>query len=385
MLPALLLLAAQCNVDHPPMPGTSTTPTLRVAILSPTSGELAPGGQMMRNGVIMAFDEWNRRGGIKDHRFEWALYHTDCSFSSARQATQQAIDDGLEFIIGPICSEAAIAAATAATSAEVVILAPAATHPLVTIDRQGRTRPESFRVSYTYPLQGQAAAQLAHHTLDARQVALLYEAGSDYSNALSAAFTEQFVAEGGQIVYQAPISAGETKLTDILTNVIRSDATLIYLPASPAVANRVANQLIDLGAINRTLSSGRPGLALLGSDAWASEELDLVAVEGSYFPVHYSAQAKQPRVQNWRERYKSIFAVEPNTLAALGYDAANILATAIEQADSFEPNAVTRVLEQSSFHGATGQIKFDQFHDPLKPVPFVRVQNGRITLITSIF
>jgi branched-chain amino acid transport system substrate-binding protein len=385
VLPALLFLAAQCNADHPPLPSTSTTPTLRVAILSPTSGELAPVGQMMRNGVIMAFDEWNRQGGIKDRQFEWALYHTDCSFSSARQATRQAVDDGIDFIIGPICSEAAIAAATAVESAQVVILAPAATHPLVTVDGQGRTRPDSFRVSYTYALQAQAAAKLAYNTLEARQVALLSEAGSDYSSELSAAFSEQFVAVGGQVVYQTPISAGETELTDILTNVIQSGATLIYLPVSPAVANRVANQLTDLGAIKRTLSSERPGLALLGSDAWASEALDLVAVEGSYFPVHYSAQVKQPLVQNWRELYKSVFALEPDTLAALGYDTANLLAAAIEQADSFEPLAVTQVLEQSSFQGVTGQIKFDQFHDPIKPVPFVRVQNGRIRLITSIF
>jgi branched-chain amino acid transport system substrate-binding protein len=216
-------------------------------------------------------------------------------------------------------------------------------------------------------------------------VALLYEADSDYSGALSAAFSEQFVAEGGQIIYQAPISAGETELTGILTNIIQSGATLLYLPTSPGVANHVANQLIDLDEKYRASSAKAPGLVLLGSDAWASEELDLVAGEGSYFPVHYSAQAKQPLVQNWREVYKSLFAIEPNTLAALGYDAANILATAINQADSFEPVAVTQELEQSSFHGATGQIQFDQFHDPLKPVPFVRVKNGRITLITSIF
>ena len=53
---ALFLLAAQCSGDNPPLPRSPSGLTLRLAILSPTEGELSPVGQMMRSGVIMALE-----------------------------------------------------------------------------------------------------------------------------------------------------------------------------------------------------------------------------------------------------------------------------------------------------------------------------------------
>jgi len=366
-------VASQCNTPTPALPVTPDGPILRLGVLTPASGELATFGRTMRNGIIMAFDEWNSQGGVLGHKLEWIVYDTDCTFDTAQRAMRQAIDDGLEFIIGPMCSEAAIGAAVQAEAFNVLMIAPAATHPLVTMDYQGAIRPRVFKVSYGYHWQAQATARFARDTLGVGQAALLSNPGDSYTTALVDAFAQEFKARGGQIVYESTYTPGSTDFTDPLQAIDQTDAEFIYLPAQAAVANQVATRLNELGLTR---------LTLLGSDAWESEELNLSAAEGSYFPVHFSPENEQ--TQSWVQIYKSTYATAPNTLAALGYDAANILVNSIEQTGSNEPEIIAKTLEQGEFEGVTGPITFEPNHNPLKPIPFLFIQSNNTRFVISI-
>jgi len=378
---SLLGLAAQCNTSMPPLPATPAGPTLRIALLAPTGGELAPFGRAVRNSVLMASDAWNQQGGVSNHQIEWVRYHTDCTFETAQQAARQAINDGLQFIIGPICSEAAIATARQAQAANVLMISPGATHPLVTVNPQGQPRPTIFRASYTYSLQGHAAAQFARNTLNVSRAALLTQANDDYAQALTQAFANQFTAGGGQIMHQANYTPGLTNFADLLQAVHQSKAELIYLPTTnQTVVNRISGQLEQLGLSAPANNEG--GLVLLGSDGWSADELELAAAEGSYFAVHFAPD--NPPAQAWVEQYKSNYAVRPTQLAALSFDAANMLAQAIQQAGTLEPAQVAQTLQQTTFSGVTGNLTFNQHHNPVKPVHFVRIQNGDTIYVTSV-
>ncbi len=378
---ALISLAAQCNAPPtPPLPSPPTDPAIHVALLVPSTGEMATFGRMARNGSMMAFDEWNNRGGIRGQRLEWTVYDTDCNFESGRQAAQKAVAAGHRFIVGPLCSGAAIGAATVAESSGVLLISPAAPHPLVTVDGQGYTRPMVFRACYVSSWQAKAMARFAAETLKAKKAALLSNPGDDYSAALADTFSLQFAAQGGQIVYQGNFSPGDSDLADTLTAIHQAGAEVIYLPANPATVNRVTAALKRL----ELLSPTQPGLTLLGSDSWESPQLDLAATTGSYFTTHFALSDDRPLAQTWLKTYKATYAVEPNTLAVLGYDAANLLAAAMTQAGFFEPGAVAKVLEQGQFDGVTGSINFDTQHNPLKPVPLVYIDHDRIIFLTSI-
>ncbi|MDX1521810.1 MAG: penicillin-binding protein activator, partial [Anaerolineae bacterium] len=108
------LMAAQCRSNLPPppstpsLPATPSGPVLQIGLLSPESGELNTFGRVMRNGVGLAFDEWNANKSASDYRVVWQNYDTGCTFEAAQQAVEQAVADGLKFLIGPLCSEAAI-------------------------------------------------------------------------------------------------------------------------------------------------------------------------------------------------------------------------------------------------------------------------------------
>lgn len=382
VLVALLLLAAQCNATAlpppptPPLPAPPAGPEVRVALLSPASGELAPFGRMMRNGATMAFEQRNRQGGVLGHRLEWTIYDTGCEFETARQAAQAAIADGVQFIIGPLCSEAALGAVRPVESAGVVMISPAATHPLVTVDNLGRTRPTIFRAAYVYDWQARAAACFARQTIQAASAALVVDPRDDYSRRLARAFADQFSGHGGEIVSEIGYDPGEPDFAAMVTSITRSGAAVIYLPAPPELVNRLAVRLTE--------SDPGGSATLLGSDSWDRDSLDRAAVEGSYLTTHFEVDDPRPIVQTWTEAYQAAYAIEPDTLAALGYDAASMLVEAMEQAGTLNPDAVAARLEQAVFIGVTGPIRFDQAHNPLKPVPVVRFNGGDKKFVTSM-
>lgn len=372
----LCLPAAQCRAlpapPAPPLPATPAGQPVQVALLSPASGELATVGRRLRNGIVLAFDAQNLEGGVQGRPLVWRNYDAGCDFETARQATGQAIADGFEFIIGPLCSEGAIAAAEVAQARQALLLAPAATHPLVTVDGQGQTRPTVFRVSYVYPWQGRAAAQFAREELSVGKAAVIYQAGDDYGSSLAQAFAQTFTGLGGTVVAQAGYPAGAPDFERLLATVDRAGAEVLYLPVPVVAVNQIAPLAAPLG------------LTLLGSDSWESEALDRLAVAGSYYTRHFTAADDRPQVQEWTETYRASFAIEPDPLAALGYDAARLLIQALQHSDNLELATVIRALEQIRFEGVTGPFTFDNRHNPIKPVPILQVEPETTRFIDSL-
>ncbi|UCC88097.1 MAG: ABC transporter substrate-binding protein [Anaerolineales bacterium] len=363
-------MAVQCGTPTPPLPSTPpATGSVPVAVLTPMTGELATFGEIVRNGITLAFDEWNDRGGVNGRPIQWVFEDTLCDPLEAGRAAERAVDqDEARFIVGGLCSEAAIPIARVADERGVLFVAATATHPLVTVDEAGATRSLVFRAGYVYSYQGRAAARFALDELNARRAAVLTNPGDDFVRSVGDEFIETFVAGGGQVVARPIYPWPDLDFDAVLTEIAEAGPQVLYAPDAYPVANRVGTQIRARGL----------DVTLLGSDVWDSGGLDLVALEGAYFTTHYSREAPSPMAKAWREGYLSAFAVEPDTLAALGYDAANLLASAMQDAASLSPNDVARKLETMEFEGVTGRWRFDSRHNPMKPVVMAHIEGGDV-------
>jgi branched-chain amino acid transport system substrate-binding protein len=149
---------------------------------------------------------------------------------------------------------------------------------------------------------------------------------------------------------------------------------VLYVPDAYPVANRVGSQ-VRAQNLHATL---------VGSEWWDNGELDLKALEGAYFTLHYRRDDPGAAAREWARRYVAAFALEPDALAALGYDAASLLATALGQASTTAPGDVARELEGMEFEGVTGRWRFDAQHNPLKPVVVVQIKGGGTAFYSSV-
>jgi branched-chain amino acid transport system substrate-binding protein len=149
---------------------------------------------------------------------------------------------------------------------------------------------------------------------------------------------------------------------------------MVYLPDYYNVVNLATKQAKEKG-INAVF---------MGGDGWDSSDLDLKAAEGGYFTNHYSPEDNRPEVQNFvkafGEKYKDDKGQPkvPDALAALAYDATNLLLSGIKEAGADDTAKVKDALAKISFNAISGKITFDANHNPVKPATILAVKDGKV-------
>ncbi|MGQ9502403.1 MAG: ABC transporter substrate-binding protein [Anaerolineae bacterium] len=371
---ALSSAVLSCTSAMPPLPVTphAGQNRLRVAILTPLSEELATYGRTVRRAIELAFDEWNERrsGGVF---IESVSEDTPCDAMLARQVAERLITTGVRFIIGGICSEAAIPIASVADKNGALFIATSATHPLVTVDAQGNTRSLVFRTAFTYAQQGRAVSRFLLRTLHLSRIAVVNNPRSPFAREVVAAFDEAFATQGGIALIITADPNQPADFSEYFDMPVIPNAQAIYVPGDYTTVMHVRDMLRQRGM-------DKP---VLGSDWWNTHNLDLAAMEGVYLVAHYSDQNADPTAQQWAARYRAAFAVESDALAALAYDAAMLLARGIDQSKSILPEAVASALRTVDYEGVTGHWHFNAQHNPLKQAVFLRVQNGTLQFAGS--
>jgi branched-chain amino acid transport system substrate-binding protein len=108
-------------------------------------------------------------------------------------------------------------------------------------------------------------------------------------------------------------------------------------------------------------------------------------VEGSYFSNHYSVDDPSPSVRRFVDAYHKRYGADPDSIAALSYDAVRLLADAIRRAGSTEGKRVRDALAGTKdFDGVTGRITMDADRNPIKPAVILKVEGGKFRFVTSV-
>lgn len=345
-----------------------------VAVIAPLDGDFAPWGQAVRNGVMLAVEGWNQRGGVLGRSIQVTSHDSECDFTEARKVAEEAIREGAQFIIGAVCGEASRGVAQIATQFNVVQIAPTSVDPQTTLFLDRSVRPLVFRVPFLDADQGETAARFALENLNVKTAAILYAENSGYGLALAEAFQQTFTAGGGEILVRKTYNQDDDNFFNVLEEVRAANPAVLYLPGYYNGMNRLVPQARAFGMFQ----------PLIGSDGWDSPELDFAATDGAYFTTHYFPDEPRPEVAAWKALYAARYLVDPDAVATLSYDAANILFTAITAAGTTAPFPVAGALETLTFEAVSGQLTFDDSHNPIKGVLMVRVLNGRVIYVDRL-
>jgi branched-chain amino acid transport system substrate-binding protein len=144
----------------------------------------------------------------------------------------------------------------------------------------------------------------------------------------------------------------------------------------------------DAGLIARQAKALGIRAVMLGGDGWDSPKLTEIggpAVEGTYFSNHYSVEDPATAVREFVGAYRARYSVDPDSIAALSYDAARLLADAIRRAGSTEGKRIRDALaDTKDWAGVSGKITMDADRNPIKPAVVLKVERGRFRFVTSI-
>ena len=351
-------------------PGAKPAGDLKLAVLAPLSGPVPTFGVMTRDGALMAIEEWNAKGGVNGRKIVPIVEDSQCTPDPAVNAANKVIDqDKVHYIIGEVCSKASIPISEIANAKNIVQISPTSTNPSVTVGADGKVKDYIFRACFIDPFQGTVGAKFALENLKAKTAFIMSDQSNDYVKGLAEFFEKAFVAGGGTIVGKENYTGTDTDFSAILSKVADAKPDMVYLPDYYNVVNLAAGQAKEKGIT----------APFMGGDGWDSADLDKAAAAGGFFTNHYSPEDPRPEVQNFVKNFKAKYNdATPDALAALSYDATNLMLNAIKAAGVDDATKVKDALAKITFDGVSGKITFDGSHNPVKSATILEVTKDAI-------
>jgi len=336
------------------------------------TGNVANYGKSTYNGVQMAIDEINAKGGVLGKKIKLVQGDNKSEPAEAGNiATKLITKDKAVVLIGPATSGCVAASSPIATSHKVPIMAPVATAPMITVEKDGKVKPFIFRACFIDPFQGKVMATFADKTLHLKNIAIFFDSSSDYSKGLSDVFAQTMEKTGGKIVAKEAFLAKDVDFKSALTKIKATNPEALFVPAYYEEVSKIIKQAREVGLT----------CPILGSDGWDSPKLAEIAgkeaLNNTYFCNAYSAQDKDPNVQNFIKAYKAKFNSEPDNFSIHGYDGALVVVEAIKRAGSTDGTKIAEeIAKMKDFQVATGKFTVDKDHNPVSGGIIIELKDG---------
>lgn len=350
---AVMFVAVFAGCGTSAVQDISKVETIKIGVIQPITGQLAVYGTKTRDAIKMAFDEINAKGGVDGKKFELVIEDDEHKAEKALNAfTKLVTQDKVVAVIGSLGSTPTMSFNKQAQQRKVVMITPTATND--TITQAGKY---IFRACFADSFQGAVMAKFSFNDLKAKNAALLFDSANDYSKGIKDNFKKAFEALGGKIVAEEAYTGGDKDFKAQLTKIKGTNPDVLFIPDYYSTIQYLAPQVKSVGV----------EATMIGADGWdeATSSSD-DSVIGAYFSNHYSDEVDDPDIKAFVEKYKTTFNADPNALAALGYDAAYILAEAIQRAKSLDSDKIQAEMMKTDRKCVTGQISFGEDRNPVK-------------------
>jgi branched-chain amino acid transport system substrate-binding protein len=371
MLTASLMAGCKGGAQNTGSSGDGGGDVIKIGANLELSGGVASYGNSAADGIELAFEEINKKGGIDGKKLK--LVKVD-NKSDAAEATNGAIklisQDQVVAIIGASTSTNTLAQVQVAQDNKVPLITPTGTNPTIT-NKDGKVNEYVFRTCFIDPFQGTVAAKFALDELKVKNAAVIIDTSSDYSKGLASAFKKSFEENGGKIVGEEAYVAKDTDFRATLTRIKSSNPEFIFLPGYYEEVGLIVKQARELG-IN---------VPIMGGDGWDSPTLVEIAgpeaLNNTFITNHYSANDPDEKIQSFVKAFKEKYNKTPDGFAALGYDTAYFIADAIKRAGEANPEKIKEALAQTKDLAlVSGVITLDENHDPIKSATILEYKNG---------
>ena len=338
------------------------------------TGTTATFGQSTNNAIQMAYEQINAAGGVLGKKVRVIVEDDQSKPEEAATAVTKLINQNhVVAMLGEVSSSRSLAAAPICQANGVPMISPSSTNPRVT-----QVGDYIFRVCFIDPFQAEVGARIAWEILHLKKVAILSDVRNDYSVGLQTFFRQTFKGFGGEIVAEQSYSEGDSDFRAQLTQIKSANPEGIYVPGYYTEVGTIARQARELGIT----------VPLIGGDGWDSPRLWEIggeALNGCMFSNHYSVDDPAPAVQKFVADYKAKYNQVPDALAALGYDAARILADAMTRAGTTKGDKVRDALSATKdFQGVTGTITINKERNAVKPAVVLKIENGKFVYVTTV-
>ena len=337
---------------------------IKIATVSPLSGEQAALGEMIKLGAQLAVEEAQPEFEKLGFKLELAPQddqaNPDVGVAVARRLVT---DPEIVAIVGHLNTGVAIPSSEVYKDYQLPMVSPANTGPAVT----DRCYLNIDRLVGRDDVQGPAGAEFAVKELGAKRIFIVHDK-TTYGQGVAEQFKKKAEELGAQVVgfvgteekanFQALILQMKAKKPDF-----------VYFGGIYHQAGVLLKQMRERGI--KATFMGPDGL-----DSSKFVEIAGEAAKGAYYTTVAGPIEKYPKAKAMAEKFEKKFGKKPESFAIYAYDSANVVIKALKEFVAYAKRPPTRaelsmLIRQTTLEGVTGYVAFDYKGDRKKADYFV--------------
>ncbi|MET3130960.1 branched-chain amino acid transport system substrate-binding protein [Oxalobacteraceae bacterium GrIS 1.11] len=351
----------------------SAVEPIRIGMVNETSGANAEVGIYQANGVALALEEINQAGGVLGRPLKVDIEDNQSTNPGSVLALSKLVGGGnVVAIITSIRSTQTLAIMPKIIRAGIPAMVGGTDYTLTHANN-----PWIFRARPHDGYSAKVIADFGVNILKKKKWAIVHS-------------TEAFGIGGKDRLIDA---LKKFDITPLLIQGVNNN-TQDYTPAALAIKKSdidiVATYLAspsDVGNFALLLRQSGVDRVLIGSPSVtgvAAVRIGAAALYDSYSINDYVAESN-PQAQAYATKYKAKWGIEPDLYSSWAYDAVHILALAMKNANSTNPEALRKaILAIRGYKGVEGTYNYDQNGDGVHGYNVVKNEHGKIVFIKHI-
>ena len=278
----------------------------KVAYVGEISGSLAVSGGNFRDGVILAIEEINAKGGVLKEKLVLSLMDTQTNPGVARSQMQKAIDSEPQAIFGPILSGNVKVTLPIVKAAEIPQFVGGEAADLITLGN-----PYMFRTSFGQQLGMPKIANFIRDDLKAKTIALIW-VNNDFGKGGRDALIKELTARNIKLVADVSTEGGQADFAADVVKLKAANADAVFVYSNEEECARIMREARKQG-----LKGPFVGDTTLLSQK--TIELAGAAANGVFGHVGLTADAPIPAVTEFAARFQKRFNYKSDHNGIKGY------------------------------------------------------------------
>ena len=346
---------------------------IKIGLMAESTGANADAGTYQVNGAKLALEEINKSGGVLGRPLELKIEDNQSSNPGSVLAVSKLASAGdLTALIGSVRSTQIQAVAPTVIKLGLPMMIGGTDYGLT---HSGN--PWLFRARPNDGYSAKVIADYGVNTLKLKKWAIVHSTDA-FGNGGKTNLIESLKAFGVTPVVIQGFSSNSQDFTPIVLAIKQSGADV--------VATYFANST-DVGIFAKQLRQLGGNIAWVGSPSISTDTAMKLGVEALYgtYSISDFAVGSSPEALTYAKKYKDKYQLEPDLYSSWAYDAVNLLATAIKNANSTKPDAIKKAIHAiQGYKGVEGTYSFDQNGDGLHGYNIVKNEQGKIVFVKHI-
>lgn len=354
----------------------ATAQTVPIVGIVELSGPGATAGVNFDNGVKLAVKEINAAGGILGKKIQYTALDSQTQPGVAKGLAAKAVDEDVPLVIGPVFSGSILVSMNETRRAEVpnIIGGEAAA-----ITQQGN--PYVFRASFTQAAAMPKVARYLSESLKVKTLAVIY-VNNDFGKGGRDMIGKAVDAKGIKVAADISTDQGQVDFSSAVLKAKQSNADALFVYSNEEESARLLKEL-------RKQGYDKP---IVGETTLANDkviELAGEAANGVIAHVGLTADAPNPTVQAFAQRYQAEYKIKADHNAMKGYIGMHVARAGFEKVGRIDPKAFAKTMHGISisadkYPGVLFDVSYDDKGDLDRESFFVRVANGKTQVIETL-